>query len=61
MLAAVQQVDVLGRHLKPAGPAHPRHVGAEVREHHRGVWTRADAAEFQYLHPGQRPGVSHPS
>ncbi len=48
-------------HLQPAGPAHPHHVGAEVREHHRGVRTGADAAEFDHFHPGKGSGVGHRS
>ena len=59
--AAMQQVEVFGRDLQPARPAHPHHVGAEVREHHRGMWTRANAAEFDHFHPGKRSGVGHRS
>ena len=59
--AAVQQVDVLGGHLQPARPAHPHDVGTQIGEHHRRVRARPDAAEFDDLHPGQGPGVSHPS
>jgi len=60
-LAAMQQVEVLGGHLQPARPAHSHHVGAEVREHHRGVRAWADAAEFEYLHTGERSTVGHRS
>ena len=58
-LAPVQQVDVFGGHLQPAGPAHPHDVGAEVGEHHRRVRPRADAAEFDHFHPGQGSGIGH--
>ncbi len=58
-LAAVRQVDVLGGHFQAAGPAHPHHVGAQVGEHHRRMRARADATEFDHLHPRQGSRVGH--
>ena len=50
---------VFGRHGQPAGPTHPHYVGAQVGEHHRRVRSGADAAEFDYFHPGQGSGIGH--
>ncbi len=58
-LAAVQQVDVLGGHGQATGATHSHHVGPQVRQHHRGVWPGADAAEFDNSHSGERSGVGH--
>jgi hypothetical protein len=59
-LAAVQQVDVLGRHGQPAGPADTHHVGAEVGQNHRRMRSRADATEFDHFHTDQGFAVRHP-
>ena len=60
-LAAVQQVDVLGRHGQTAGATDPHHVGAEVGQHHGGVRPGADPAEFDHLDTGQWPRIRHPA
>ena len=57
----MQQVEVFRGDLQAAGPAYPHHVGAQVREHHRGVRSGSDAAKFQYFHPGEGPRVAHRS
>ena len=58
-LSAVQQVEVLGRHDQSAGAANPHHVGAEIREHHRRVRARPDAAEFDDFYARKWPGGGH--
>ena len=58
-LPRCSQVDVLGGHRQPAGPAHPHHVGAQVGEHHRRMRARADAAKLDHFHPGEGSRVGH--
>ena len=60
MLFRAQQVAVLGGHRQSAGTANPNYVGAQIREHHRGVWARSDATKFDDSHAGQRPGQARP-
>ena len=58
-LAAMHQVDVLGRHPQTPGASHPHHVGTQIGEHHGGVRPRADAAEFDDPDPGEGSHVGH--
>ena len=67
--APMHQVDILGRHLQRSlvpvaslariRPAHPHHVGTQIRENHPRVRSRPDTAEFDDLHPGQGTRIRH--